>query len=151
MCIFLFWEVFVRYFLNSPTSWAFELCQMLFVACSILNGGYILQTKNHIKVDILSSKFSSKINKLISILVFPLFCLFVGSMAYFGYEFALESIKKLEYSNSAWGPPVYPIKVLIPLGAILLLLQGISNLVEELRGNPEDHQIEMKEESKYES
>lgn len=82
--LFLFWEVAARYFLNSPTIWVFELCQMLFVACSILSGGHIHQTRDHIEVDIFSSKFSPRIKKAVSILTFPFFLLFIGSLTYFG-------------------------------------------------------------------
>ena len=62
-----------------------------------------------------------------------LFFLFVGMMAYYGGSLAWESMSILEHSESAWNPPIYPVKLMIPLGCILLLLQGLTNLFKNIQ------------------
>jgi TRAP-type mannitol/chloroaromatic compound transport system permease small subunit len=38
----------------------------------------------------------------------------------------------LEVSQSDWAPPLWPFKLAIPLGALLLLLQGFANLISDV-------------------
>ena len=46
---------------------------------------------------------------------------------------ALDSLSIWEHSNSAWNPPVYPVKMMIPIGALLIFLQGVVKLVREIK------------------
>ena len=62
MFAFLLFEVVARYMFNSPTSWATEATTMLFVAYTILSGGYLLLHRGHIKVDIFYQQFSPRLN-----------------------------------------------------------------------------------------
>ena len=60
----------------------------------------------------------------------------------YGGQLAWESLSTWEHSQSAWNPPVYPFKLMIPLGALLLLLQGTANLIRDIlvlvTGQPRD-------------
>ena len=53
-------------------------------------------------------------------------------LVYYGGSLAWESLSTLEHSQSAWNPPIYPVKLTIPLGAGLLLLQGIAKLIRDI-------------------
>jgi TRAP-type mannitol/chloroaromatic compound transport system permease small subunit len=129
MCILIFWEVLMRYVFNRPTLWVSEATQLLFAICSLLAGGHIHRENSHISVDILSSRFSLKGRFIANLISFPFFLLFVGALVYFGSDFGIESLMKLERSDSAWSPPIYPFKLMVPLGALLLFLQGIANFI----------------------
>jgi TRAP-type mannitol/chloroaromatic compound transport system permease small subunit len=128
----LLMESIRRYLFNSPTVWASELTQMLFGAYGILAGGYVLFLDSHVKVDIFSSHLPKKVRTLLDIITSSLFFLFSGVLIYFGTSMALDSLSIWEHSNSAWNPPVYPIKMMIPIGALLIFLQGIVKLVREI-------------------
>ena len=63
---------------------------------------------------------------------FPLFAIYIGVLFWMGAEFALDSVLEGERSGSAWNPPIYPVKLVIPLGVLLMLLQGLAQLVHDV-------------------
>ena len=125
-------EVIRRYFFNAPTVWGTELTQLTFGVYVILSGGHIMRWGGHVNVDILYSRFSLKVKNIIDIITFLLFFLFCGMMVLYGGSLAWESLSIWEHSNSAWGPPIYPVKMMIPIGAFLLLLQGVAKLIRDI-------------------
>ncbi len=118
--------------LFKATLWTFETTQFLFAICSLLPAGLLQKEKSHIVVDIIYVRCSEKTKVILDIITFPFFLLFVGGMVYFGSSFAYESVLSLETTGSAWDPPVYPIKLMLPLSALLLFLQGIANFVRSI-------------------
>ncbi len=128
----LMMEVIRRYLFNAPTVWANELTQMLFGAYVILCGGYILASGGHVNVDILYSRLSRRKQALLDIITAVLFFLFSLMMVVYGGSLAWESLSTFEHSQSAWNPPIYPVKLMIPLGAGLLLLQGVAKLIRDI-------------------
>lgn len=125
-------EVILRYFFNSPTVWANELTQLIFGVYVVLCGGYILRWGGHVNVDILYGRFSVRRKAITDIITFSLFLMFCGMMLSYGGSLAWESLSRFEHSQSAWNPPLYPVKLMIPTGAFLLLLQGIAKLVRDI-------------------
>lgn len=125
-------EVIRRYFFNSPTVWGNELTQLIFGVYVILSGGHILRWGGHVNVDILYSHFPPRARAVTDIVTFFLFLLFAGMMLVYGGSLAMESLNTWETSQSAWDPPIYPIKMMIPLGAGLLLLQGFAKLIRDI-------------------
>lgn len=132
ICIVVFIEIVMRTVFNQPTSWTFETTQFLFIICTFLAAGHLLRDRGHIGVDIIYSKFSRKQQVFVDILTFPFFLLFVGSLLFFGFEFAFDSLMKFERTGSVWDPIVFPVKFAVPIGAALLMLQGICNLIEDI-------------------
>jgi TRAP-type mannitol/chloroaromatic compound transport system permease small subunit len=128
----LLMEVFLRYFLNSPTVWANELSQMLFGAYAVIGGGYILLTGGHVNVDIIYSRLGKKKRAALDIVSSVLFFLFCGMLLIYGGSLAWDSLSRFEHSQSAWNPPLYPAKLAIPLAAALLILQGLAKLIRNI-------------------
>jgi TRAP-type mannitol/chloroaromatic compound transport system permease small subunit len=125
-------EVIARYFFNRSTIWAHEMSTMLFGAYMILGGGYALRHRAHVRTDILVARFSPRVQAGLSAALSVLLFVFAGAMLWSGATLALSSIRSLEHSSTVWGPPIYPLKAAIPVGAALLLLQGIANLLQDL-------------------
>lgn len=125
-------EVFFRYALASPTVWTNEFTQMLFGAYAVLSGGYIMAHDGHVNVDILYSRLSPRGRATLDIFTSVLFFIFVGTLVYFGSSLAYESMSFWERSQSAWNPPIWPVKLMIPVGAVLLLLQGLVKLIRDI-------------------
>lgn len=132
MFVLVLIEVIRRYFFNSPTVWGNELTQLIFGAYVILSGGYILRHGGHVNVDIFYSQLSDRWKAVVDIVTFVVFFLFSGIMLIYGSSFALESLTTYEHSQSAWNPPIYPFKLMIPLAALLLLLQGLTKLIRDV-------------------
>jgi TRAP-type mannitol/chloroaromatic compound transport system permease small subunit len=125
-------EVIRRYLLNSPTVWGNELTQLTFGVYTVLSGGYVLRWGGHVNVDILYIRFSTKGRAIVDIITFALFLIFCGMILLYGGSLAWESLARLEHSQSAWNPPLYPVKLMIPTGASLLLLQGTAKLIRDI-------------------
>jgi len=132
LMLIIMWEIVLRNIFNHPTIWAHELSIMVFAALTIMGGAYTLRYRAHVNMDLFYTRLSPRGKAILDIITFPLFLVFCVIILWFGWEFALRSVKDLEISQSNWAPPLWPIKLTIPLGALLLLLQGISNFLSDL-------------------
>jgi TRAP-type mannitol/chloroaromatic compound transport system permease small subunit len=132
MFVLVMIEVIRRYLFNSPTVWGNELTQLIFGVYVVLCGGYVLRWGGHVNVDIWYDRFSAKGKAIIDIFTFSLFLMFCGMMLLYGGSLAWESLSTFEHSQSAWNPPLYPVKLMIPAGAFLLLLQGMAKLARDI-------------------
>ena len=61
-----------------------------------------------------------------------LFFLFSGMLLIYGGSLAWDSLSRFEHSQSAWNPPLYPAKLMIPFAAILLMLHGLAKLIRDI-------------------
>lgn len=132
LMVIIVWEVLLRSVFNHPTVWAHELSIMVFAALTILGGAYTLRYKAHVNMDLFYMRLSPRGRAILDIITFPFFLLFCVIILWLGWEFALRSVKVMEISQSDWAPPLWPVKLTIPLGALLLLLQGTSNFLSDL-------------------
>jgi TRAP-type mannitol/chloroaromatic compound transport system permease small subunit len=112
--------------------WTNELAQLLFGAYAVLSGGYILAHGGHVNVDIIHSKFTVRTRAIIDVCTSIFFFLFAIVLLIQGSLFAFESIQKFESSQSAWNPSIWVFKAAIPVGAALLLLQGVVKLIQDI-------------------
>lgn len=126
------YEVVMRYAFQRPTTWSFELNYLVFGAYFMLIGAYTHARKGHVNVDILHARLSPRGKAIADLVTFPAFFLFVGVMIYKGFGFARDSWEFRETLSSAWAPPVYPFKTVIPIAAFLLFLQGIAKFIRDL-------------------
>ena len=125
-------EVVTRY-LDHPTIWTFEMSNFLFGAHFMLVAAYGLLMKSHVSIDLVSSKFSGKTQAIVSLICYATMYLpFIAIFTYYGFAYSYNSWSMLENSWSSWGPPLYPIKTVIPVTAVLLLLQGISEVIKTI-------------------
>ena len=122
------YEVFVRYVLNAPTVWAFDMMVQMYGALFLMAGPYALAQDAHVRGDVIYRLFPFKVQARIDLILY-IFFFFPGMLAlfYFGYEIASDSWRWKEVSwNSPARIQVYFFKSLIPLAGVLLILQGIS-------------------------
>ncbi|BEQ14616.1 TRAP transporter small permease subunit [Desulfoferula mesophila] len=126
------YEVIVRYFFHAPTSWAQEVCEYLLCALVMFGSGYTLSHYGHTRVDILYSHMSDRTRAKVEILVGLLLILATSPIIWLGSKVAIEAFVVGDTSSSAAALPLGPAKATVPLGAIFLLLQGLSNAVENL-------------------
>jgi TRAP-type mannitol/chloroaromatic compound transport system permease small subunit len=126
-------DVVMRYLVGQPAIWTAELATLIFGVYAIIAGGYLLAERGHVNVDIFYGGFSRKRKALVDIVTWPLFFIFVVVLLWQGYDIAKEAIEDMEVSNSTWKAPLWPTKSLIPVAAILLLLQGFVRLWADIR------------------
>lgn len=124
-------EVFKRYIMNMPTSWIFDLNNMLYGSLFMLCGAYTLAQNAHVRGDFLYSSMKPRTQALLDlILYFVFFIPGILALCYAGYYFAKESWLINEHSNvTADGPPIYHFKTIIPIAGALIMLQGVAEIV----------------------
>jgi len=134
MTIGVTWEVVARRFFNAPTIWAFDVTYMLYGTHFMLGTAYTLMRIGHVRTDMLYSNWSIRTQNIIDAIGY--FFFFFPAMLllfYFGWQEASHSWAIGETSDaSPWRPIVYPFKTVIPLTAILLLIQGVGELLKSL-------------------
>jgi TRAP-type mannitol/chloroaromatic compound transport system permease small subunit len=132
MMLVLIYEVVMRYVFNEPTNWAHETSLYLFGSYFMLLGGYALYSRAHIAMDLLYNRWAPRMQAIADLITSLLFFFLIGGLLYFGAEYAWESVMRWEHSRTAWNPPIYPFKLMIPLGLTLILLQGLAKFVRDL-------------------
>lgn len=126
------YEVVMRYLFNAPTDWVFEFNYLVHGPYFLLLGAYTLSVGGHVNVDIFYSKFSPRGRAVIDLFTAPIFFFFMAMMLWHGGQFALRSLAFRENLSSAWAPPIYPVKMIIPIAAGLVLAQGAAKFVRDL-------------------
>jgi TRAP-type mannitol/chloroaromatic compound transport system permease small subunit len=125
------YEVFVRYALRAPTTWAFDFSYINYGALFIMAGAYTLARNGHVRGDVLYRLWKPRNQAIIDLVLFIIFFLpAVFAFMYAGWPYAAYSIQFKEISIfSPAGIPVFPLKTLIPVAGVFLLLQGIAEII----------------------
>lgn len=133
------YEVFVRYFLRDPTSWAFDISYTMYGALFMMAGAYTLSRDAHVRGDVIFRLWAPRVQAWIELVLIVLF-LFPGmaALVYAGYDYAAESWSYRPYGfdgpageisiNSPAGVPVSPLKTILPIAALFVFIQGIAEL-----------------------
>ena len=122
------YEVFVRYVINAPTVWAFDMMVQMYGALFLVAGPYALAQDTHVRADVVYRFLQPRWQALVDIILYILF-FFPGMMAlfWFGYEIASDSWR---YKEVSWDSPariqIYFFKSLIPLAGGLFIVQGVA-------------------------
>jgi TRAP-type mannitol/chloroaromatic compound transport system permease small subunit len=124
-------EVFKRYILNAPTAWIFDFDNMLYGTLFMLCGAYTLAQNGHVRGDFLYSSMRPRTQAALDLALYILFFLpGIAALMYAGWDYAGDSWRIREHSNvTAEGPPVYHFKSMIPLAGVLVMLQGLAEMV----------------------
>jgi TRAP-type mannitol/chloroaromatic compound transport system permease small subunit len=130
----LTYEGLARYLFNAPTLWAYDLSYMLYGALFMLGAHYTLLKGAHIRTDMLWEKFSPRTKGRIDVIAYVFF--FFPAMIllfYASVDEAWASWRMGELSEqTAWRPILWPFKAVVPLTALLLMVQGVSELLKSL-------------------
>ena len=125
------YEVFMRYVLNSPTVWAFDMSYMLYGALFMMSGAYALSRGAHVRGDFLYRSWKPRNQAKMDLLLYFLFFFpAIFAMIYTGAAYSFEATRILESSvNSPAGVPVWPLKLIIFVAGITLLIAGIAEVM----------------------
>jgi TRAP-type mannitol/chloroaromatic compound transport system permease small subunit len=129
------YEVVVRYLFRAPTTWAFDIGYMMYGAMFFMAGAYTLSRGGHVRADILYRLWSQRTQATLDLILYVVF-FFPGMFAliWAGIAHARQSWRFGEVSIfSPAGIPIYPLKILVPIGATLLFLQGLAECLRCVR------------------
>jgi len=128
------YEVVMRYAFNAPTTWGFEATTFLYGVHYMLGLAYCDVYGGHVRVDIFTSRMPKRPQGFIGIITNLVFFMPVMVlMTIASWKYALTSIAGRELNATSWAPPIYPIKTLMAISFSLLLIQGFSNLIHNIR------------------
>lgn len=123
----------VRYTFNTSSNAWLEIQWYLFGAIFLLAASYTLRRNEHVRIDVIVGRFSKRTQVWIDVFGFLFFLLPATLLIlYFAVPFAMESVRNQEVSSNAGGLIVWPAKILIPIGFLMLTLQGISELIKRV-------------------
>ncbi|WP_230532283.1 TRAP transporter small permease subunit [Microvirga roseola] len=124
------YEVFVRYVMNRPTSWAFDISYIMYGTLFMMAGAYTLSRNGHVRGDFLYRLWRPQTQAKVELVLYFLF-FFPGVLALVlaGWKYAARSWRFQEVSvNSPAGIPIYQFKSIIVAAGLLLLIQGIAQV-----------------------
>ena len=120
------YEVFVRYVLNAPTVWVFDMMVQMYGALFLMAGPYALAQDAHVRADViyrfLTVRWQARLDMILYIVFF-----FPAMLAllWYGWEIASDSWR---YKEVSWNSPariqIYYFKTLIPIVGVLFMFQG---------------------------
>jgi TRAP-type mannitol/chloroaromatic compound transport system permease small subunit len=124
-----------RYFgINLTSNALLELQWYLFSAVFLLGGAYALKCNAHVRVDVVFERLNPKTRAWINLAGTFLFLIpFSCMMLWATWGSVASSWEILEQSSDPGGLPRYPVKSLIPIAFVLLIFQGLSEAVKQLR------------------
>ena len=126
------WEVVARKLFIAPTMWAYDVSRMLSGALFMVGAGYALMRGVHIRADFLYRNWAPRRQALIDAVLY--LTLFFPAMVFFlfiSFGYAEKAWVRWELvMDTAFMAPVAPVRTAMPVGAVLLIIQGISELLK---------------------
>ena len=126
------YEVIARYAFHAATIWSYDISYMMYGSHFMLGAAYTLLRGGHIRTDIFYMNWSPRTKGMVDASLY-LFLFFPGMALFFwmGLQEALHSWDIKEVSDaSPWRPAIWPLKMVIPVSAALLILQGVSEFLK---------------------
>jgi TRAP-type mannitol/chloroaromatic compound transport system permease small subunit len=119
--------------LQRPTVWANE--STIFACCIVymLAGAWVMLEDKHVRIDVLYGRVSHRRRAMLDCLTYPFFALYIVTVLWASLRVTAESVSVRETTMSPWDPPIYPMKIVMTIGLLLLLVQGTAKLVRDLR------------------
>ena len=127
-----YYEVVARFVFNSPTNWVHESMFLMFGMQYMISGAYAYKEDQHVRVDVVYTHLSTRGKAIADIVSSVFFFIFTLTMLYTGWRFASDAVQNSETSFTEWSVQYWPVKIAIPLGAALIVLQGVSKLLKDI-------------------
>jgi TRAP-type mannitol/chloroaromatic compound transport system permease small subunit len=128
----LTYEVLARYIFNAPTIWAYDTSYMVYGSHFMLGAAYTLLKGGHIRTDIFYQNWSPRTQGAVDAVLYLLF--FFPGMLFFFWMSGQEAWHAMQIGErsdaSPWRPILWPLKMSVPVAAVLILVQGVSEFIK---------------------
>lgn len=132
--LIVIYDIAMRFFIGRPSDWAFDITKMLFGAHFMLMAAYGLRHHAHVEVDVLKRLLSRRKQAAIELLGYLLFFTpFIWMLSTLGWDFFMRAFSRGETTYGMVSIPVYPVKGVIVVSAVLLLLQAIAVVIRAVQ------------------
>ena len=126
------YEVVSRGVFGQGTLWSNETTIYLSAIAYLIGGGYALAHRRHVRIDLIYERLSPRARAILDLFTFVFFLLYAGALVWVGTTMGWTSFQQGEGTGTPWNPPIWPVKLAIPASALLLLLQGVANLLRDI-------------------
>lgn len=127
----------------TPSLWTLEMAQFAMVAYYILGGPYAMQMGSQVRMDLFYAKWSPSRQAMTDALTVIALIIYLGVMIWGAWDSLTYSLQlkwidgwpqigRLERSPTAWRPWLWPIKLTMFVGFVLMLLQSLSLLIRDI-------------------
>jgi TRAP-type mannitol/chloroaromatic compound transport system permease small subunit len=108
------------------------MAQFAMAAYYMLGGGYSMQLQSHVRMDLLYGRWSPRRKGFTDSIT--AFCLvfYLVLLLYGGFSSTEYALQYGETSYSSWSPYMWPIKIIMTFGIVLMLLQAIAVLFRDI-------------------
>ena len=123
----------MRYTINYSSNAFLEIQWYLFSAIFLFGAGYTLMRNEHVRIDLIAGRLSKRAQTWIDIfgIIFFLLPMAIAVM-YMSWPIFLLALDNNEQSSNAGGLALWPVRLLVPIGFFLLVIQGISELIKRI-------------------
>ncbi len=115
-----------------PSLWTLEIAQFLMVAYFLLGGAYSIQLDSHVRMDLAYGRWSPRTRTLVDVVTVLFLIFYLFWLLYGGFSSTHYALQYGERSYSSWRPYMWPIKIIMCCGIILILLQAIATLFKDI-------------------
>ncbi|MBN1831590.1 MAG: TRAP transporter small permease subunit [Deltaproteobacteria bacterium] len=123
-----------RYIFNNPEPYSYELSTMLLLACVVFAVAGLQRQRRHLRVDFIAGRLSPRLEDILVNIFTPIMALFyVGIICWKSWDNAIYSMIIWETSQSSWEEPLFPVKMMVPIGTALLCLVLVSQLIQGIK------------------
>lgn len=127
------YELVRRYVFHAPTVWGLEMTVYLCATTYVMAGAYAERFKAHIRVDIFYNRWSQRVQACFDLFVTDvLFFFFCGLLVWHGIDWFWEAVREGSTSGTIWDPPIWPMRLVIVLGALGLFIAGVGRAARDL-------------------
>ncbi|OKL45646.1 TRAP transporter small permease subunit [Pseudovibrio exalbescens] len=128
----LLWSSISKTFFN-PSLWTLEMAQFAMVAYYILGGPYSIQMGANVRMDLLYGGWSVRRKAVVDCITVLFLIFYLSVLLWGGIDSTIYSFQYGgERSPTAWRPYLWPIKVIMCFGIVLMLLQAIAELFKDI-------------------
>jgi len=132
MVAVLAFEVIARYIFGAPTIWAYDSAVFMFGYIGLLAGAFVQREKSHINVDLVYSQFGKRGRAVLELISGLLIFFFLILVILYTWGPMVSAFRHHETTSTEWAVPTGHYWLMIPLGAVLLLLQEGANWIRNL-------------------
>jgi TRAP-type mannitol/chloroaromatic compound transport system permease small subunit len=132
LAVFSTYEVFMRYVLNRPTTWVWDVNVHLFALIVVFGAGNTLLKGGHVIMDVMITHLPRRTRLILNLIAYVFFIFAVGIMVWQSAVFAWRSVQVGEKTSTLLAMAVYPFKICIFCGIALLWLEGVTLFIRDI-------------------
>lgn len=138
-------EVVARYFFNAPINWVHEAAFLMFGMMYTIAGAACYLADGHVRVDLFYASWSPRGRAASDLIMSVIFYVFALAFLFTGWIFASQGLDQnmlptwlaqgyqFDISASEWQVHYWPVKFMIPLGGLLICIQGASRFIKDFQ------------------